>query len=52
MHLFNIIASIPIYMSSGADLEQTLKGNAGQYFIIYYWTINGFGVDAYRDLQG
>ncbi len=51
--VFNIIASIPIYMSSGADLEQTLKGTAGAVFLsLTTGAINGFGVDAYRDFTG
>lgn len=51
--VFNIAASIPIYLSSGADLEQTVKGTIGAVALsLTTGAVNGFGVDAYRDFMG
>lgn len=50
---FNIALSIPIYLSSGADLEQAAKGAAGASLLgLVSGPINGYSIDTFRDFAG
>ncbi len=50
---WNIPFSIVIYQTSGADLEQTVKGVAGASILSFVsGPINGHSIDAFRDFTG
>jgi len=50
---FNIVFATPIYLSSGADLEQTIKGVAGASTLgLVSGPINGYSIDTFRDFAG
>lgn len=50
---FNIACAIPIYLSSGADLEQALKGAAGATALgLISGPINGYSIDSFREFVG
>ncbi len=50
---FNIAFVTPIYLSSGANLEQTIKGVAGASALgLVSGPINGYSIDTFRDFAG
>jgi hypothetical protein len=50
---FNISLSIPIYLTSGADLEQALKGTAGGVALgLGFSPIQGYSIDCFKDFAG
>ena len=50
---FNIAFSVPLYLSSGADLEQTAKGALEATLLgLASGPINGFSIDTFRDFLG
>ncbi len=50
---FNMAVSVPIYLSSGASIEQTIKGSIGVSLLgLVTGPINGYCIDTFRDLVG
>ena len=51
--VFNAVFSTLIYSSSGADLEQTVKGVVGATLLgLVSGPINGYSLDTFRDFVG
>lgn len=50
---FNAVISFPIYLSSGANLQQALIGTEGACLLsTIAGPLNGYGIDTFRDLIG